>query len=281
MADEISEATGLNPNLVWVSAQPTFLGDAYPGDTYVQVVPGGAKEKLARMGLGYVDDTIRIIIYKRLLVDKKNQDTIRFTDSNRGLMALIQTIDLQIEQNFLDGQLIMPLLPDTRQPPNDVPIMGSGWAIVERVYHCRYCTAFSAPQEDIDPLDLVGEIVFGEQKPTGGVPQGWQTWDDGNGNPATVIGDPQYGQLSVPYGGQARSSVYNWNNNGSKNLIITLNQYQPGSGNGTIWVRGSATEFEQDDNVVPWIIYTGTTPETWQYIQIKVTKPWSWHPPTA
>ena len=102
--------------------------------------------------------------------------------------------------------------------------------------------------------------------------ESWQTWRDEVGNVPTIIGDADWGQLELEFNEAGRSKVYGFTSTVKKLFTLTTNRYQAGQGTATIQIRGSATYFTQDDNVISWIDYTAPTGYEWKFVQIRVIK---------
>ena len=102
--------------------------------------------------------------------------------------------------------------------------------------------------------------------------ESWQTWSNGSATVPTIIGDQDWGQLQLNFNDQGRSLVYAFDNTQDKLFTLTTNRYQAGQGAAVPQIRGSATNFSQDDNVVPWVNYNGPVPNTWKFVQIRIIK---------
>lgn len=142
---ELRTVTGLGTSTVFVTAEPIFFGTSYMGQQYVEVVPGGALDDFSKAGTGYIRADFRIITFKRLLIDMKDQDTQRIANASLGLFNLVRDITDKLTQNYLDDQLVIPMRPVSRTSASAGPIVGSGWASVERVFEATYRVAFSDP----------------------------------------------------------------------------------------------------------------------------------------
>jgi len=119
----------------------------------------------------------------------------------------------------------------------------------------------------------VGDLAFGEENPTHGeTPVSWQTWKDAVGVLPVIIGDSDWGQLELEFGEEGRSSVYDLVNYLNKKFTLILNRYQSGQGTAVLQIRGSATSFTQNDNVVEWITYTEEYHASWRYVQVRIIK---------
>lgn len=144
IVSELITIDGLNTGNVFISAEPIFLASAYPGDQYVEVVPGGALDVLSKAGDGYIRADFRIIVFKRLLLDIKRQDTELIASASLGLFALVQTITDKLTQNYLK-LLVVPLRPIRRTSASSGPVIGAGWSSTERVFEATYLGTFSEP----------------------------------------------------------------------------------------------------------------------------------------
>lgn len=131
---------------VWISAEPIFLGVSYPGDLYVEVVPGTGTDDKSRSGFGLVLDQVQIVVYKRLFTDLPEQHTQLLADASVGLLKTVKDITNKLTQNFLDGLLLVPLYP-VRRDPSSIPLGSMGWASVTRLFNMKYVENFSSPQD--------------------------------------------------------------------------------------------------------------------------------------
>ena len=143
---QLATVEGLNTGNVWISAVPFFLQVSIPGDQYVQVVPGAAIDSYAGEGIGYTADQVKIVVFKRLLLDMAQQDTQKIANASVGILQLVQLITNKLTQNFLNAKLTSPLLPMRRDAANSAPVEAMGWVSMERVFQMRYLIDFSAPQ---------------------------------------------------------------------------------------------------------------------------------------
>lgn len=128
-------------------------------------------------------------------------------------------------------------------------------------------------QVDTTPVQQTsgkGSFAFGAQSPTNGeTPVSYQTFDNGSGSLPTIVGDADWGQLSLNSGQEARSRVYEYPDAKLRQYTINRDVYGTGSGSVTFYIRGSTTAFAQDDNTVTWNTYSGPTKQSWQYVQIR------------
>lgn len=115
--------------------------------------------------------------------------------------------------------------------------------------------------------------AFGQQTPTGGEDAvSWATWSDGSGGAVSVVGDADWGKLSLPTtGAEGRSAVYDLGNTFARTFYLTPNRYGTGQNNAVLEIRGSTTSFLQDAAVPVWEEYTAPISRTWRYVQVSVT----------
>jgi len=116
-------------------------------------------------------------------------------------------------------------------------------------------------------------FIFGEENPTEGeTPIEWSTWSDGAAGSPTIIGDADWGKLQLAISAKGLSAVYDFGSAYSKFHTLTENEYGSGQGNATIYIRGQAATFNQDDANPAWEEYTGAISKDWRYMQVKVEK---------
>lgn len=115
--------------------------------------------------------------------------------------------------------------------------------------------------------------AFGQQTPTGGEDAvSWATWSNGAGGPVAVVGDADWGKLSLSMaGGEGRSAVYDLGNAATRTFYLTENRYGTGQNNAVMQIRGALTSFLQDDAVPVWEEYTAPIERTWRYVQVGET----------
>lgn len=115
--------------------------------------------------------------------------------------------------------------------------------------------------------------AFGEQNPTHGeTAVSWQTWSDGLGGVPTITGDPDWGKLNLDLTGEeGRSTVYDLGSATSRKFTLTENRYGSGAESATLQIRGDASSFTQDSNLLDWEDYVGPISRTWRYIQVRET----------
>lgn len=122
-------------------------------------------------------------------------------------------------------------------------------------------------------LPDIGGNAYGEESPTNGeTPVGWSTWSDGAGGSPNIAGDPKWGQLVLESGEEARSPVLQYANFDSREYTINRDLYGTGSGSVIIEIRGSTTQFSQDDVSPSWTTYSGATTQSWQYVQVRLRR---------
>lgn len=143
---QIKQITGISEANAWISATPLFLGTTYPGDLYIQVVPGVAVDELSKMGEGYNAAEITIICFKKLLLDRAQRDTKLIAEASIGLLKVVQNVSDRLTNNFLRGLLTVPMRPVRRGPASAAPA-ATGWASIERRYQAKYRVVYPAPQQ--------------------------------------------------------------------------------------------------------------------------------------
>ena len=144
------EVEGLSRGNVFLSAEAVYLGGDYPGDLYVEVVPGAGVDDPANAPHGVIEDTIRVVIFRRLLVDMPEQDTQRIMHRSHGVFVLVKKIHEIMQNCYLGGRLVLPLIAIRRSPNNVIPVNSDGWISIDRTYRCRYRIGFPDPQEVAD-----------------------------------------------------------------------------------------------------------------------------------
>jgi len=130
--------------------------------------------------------------------------------------------------------------------------------------------------EDLDlqlELSTPGELVFGEQDSTGGeIEVSWMTWSDGAGGSPTISGDADWGKLQLAVGAKGLSVVYDFESVSARFHTLTENEYGTGQGDATLYMRGQAATFNQDDANPSWEQYTGQVSKDWRFMQVKAEK---------
>ena len=130
--------------------------------------------------------------------------------------------------------------------------------------------------EDTFPIELFGSVAdkegyaFGEENPTDENPESWVTWSDGAAGSPTIIGDADWGQLKVQLNASGQSAVKDLGSVKARIIVLKRDKYGSGSGSITIYIRGQAATFNQDDGSPSWEEYTIPIRKDWRYIQAKV-----------
>lgn len=144
----IARVTGLHAGNCAINAAVTWLGNAYPGDLYVQVVPGAAMDISADHAVGRVKHSFTVAVFWRLYNDQSGQDTLRLADSTRGLLQFIVGVNNAIINSALNSLANVPVKPDrTEQAEHDPVDIADGWVMVRRVFTVTYLYNFPATQD--------------------------------------------------------------------------------------------------------------------------------------
>ena len=133
---------------VFITAEPIFLGLSYPGDEYIEVVPGAKIDRGATVGHGLCSQEIRIVCFRRLMMDIQEQDTQRLINESRGLVATVNKVYSSLSNNFLENLLVVPMHPVRQSAASVAPLTATGWASIERVFTCQYEQPFPEVQND-------------------------------------------------------------------------------------------------------------------------------------
>lgn len=120
--------------------------------------------------------------------------------------------------------------------------------------------------------DLYLGIAWGEENPDE-TPESWDTWDDGAAGAINIEGDPDWGTFMFEASEIGHGPVKDLGDADTKIFMITLDKYGTGSGVPTVYIRGSATTFSQDDGSPSWEEYTVPTQKEWRYVQVKLFGP--------
>jgi len=116
-------------------------------------------------------------------------------------------------------------------------------------------------------------LAFGEQSPTEGETGiSWQTWSDGVGGTPTIAGDVDWGKVQLSGGDKGQSAVYDFGSVANRLHTLSEDRYGAGQGSTTLYIRGQATSFNQDDVGPAWEEYASAVSKTWQWMQIKAEK---------
>jgi len=115
--------------------------------------------------------------------------------------------------------------------------------------------------------------AFGEQNPTQGeTPVSWKTWSDGFGGIPNIVGNPDWGKLSLPLTGyEGRSAVYDLGSTATRSFTLTENRYGTGTPSATLQYRANTSSFLQDDVLPVWTTYTAPFSVSTRYIQVRET----------
>jgi hypothetical protein len=98
----------------------------------------------------------------------------------------------------------------------------------------------------------------------------WTQWEESNGVPVTVTGDPDYGSMQIDSGTPCYSPVVQNVSGLRRAFEVVQNKYGSGSGNVNVYIRGSNSSFAKWDANPTWNLYSGETKQDWNYIQLKV-----------
>lgn len=102
----------------------------------------------------------------------------------------------------------------------------------------------------------------------------WQTFGSGGFGDITVVGDSDWGQLTLGASNdEARSAVYDLTTSASRTFSLNVDYYGSGhgSGNVTIQIRGDTSSFSQNDILPAWETYASPISRSWRYVQIRAT----------
>lgn len=148
MVNKINDATSIPDQTAYVVAEPIFMGVAYTGDQYVQVVPGAAVDRIGTGNTrGLIETEVRAVVYKRLFLDSADIQTELITNASIGLLQLVGDVDGQLINSMLDGLIVQPIVPVRRAPVVKPPVFNSGWSSVERFYTLKYVVSYPAIQD--------------------------------------------------------------------------------------------------------------------------------------
>jgi len=117
-------------------------------------------------------------------------------------------------------------------------------------------------------LSPTGGIAFGEENPTDGeIATSWQTWV----TTGEIVGDTDWGKLALDISELGYSLVYDYGNATERTYTLTENKYGTGQGGGqTLQIRGSASSFTADDEIVEWENYDTPINREWRYVQVRI-----------
>lgn len=139
---ELRTITDANVGNVFIAAQSIWLSEP-PGDFYIEVIPGVALDKWGKQAGGWIRDSFTVAVFKRVVLDQTDQDTVKIADASLGLLALVATVQTKLIESFLAGLALVPVLPDRREAgernPDD-PY--DGWVMMRRTFNVEYLYAF-------------------------------------------------------------------------------------------------------------------------------------------
>jgi len=93
IVSELQEISSLNSNNCYISAEAVFMGDTYPGDLYVQVVPEVGNDQYAGVGRGYkiaqvrIQDRVETVTRRIVISDVSGSDEQICDNANTALVA--------------------------------------------------------------------------------------------------------------------------------------------------------------------------------------------------
>ena len=137
IVNEITTLVSGNAGNVFIAAQAVWLSEP-PGDFYIEVIPGVALENWMKQGNGWLKDSFTVAIFKRILSDQTDQDTIKIADASVGLLNLVATVGGLVTSK-LAGLALNPVLAQRREAgernPDD-PY--DGWIMMRRQFIVEY-----------------------------------------------------------------------------------------------------------------------------------------------
>jgi len=119
---------------------------------------------------------------------------------------------------------------------------------------------------------MAGGKAFGEQNPSQGeTAVSWQTWSDGDGDTPNIVGDTDWGKISLGLndGVEGRSAVYDLGSATNRKFTLTENRYGSGSEDAVLEIRGDTASFLQDDASPDWEVYATPITRGWRYVQVR------------
>jgi hypothetical protein len=112
--------------------------------------------------------------------------------------------------------------------------------------------------------------TWGEENPSPEEAVEWTEWEiKETGGDARDTG--AWGKLQLEVNDEFVSGVEDFRDTTRRLLTLSYDDYAVGSGGGTIYWRGQATGFSQDDNEIAgpaWELYTGPANKSWRYVQV-------------
>lgn len=122
----------------------------------------------------------------------------------------------------------------------------------------------------IKPIATSSMPAYGYSTPDAGeLATSWTTWHLGSG--AVVVGDADYGDLSIPSGVVCSSPVIDAGDATTKEFTVTCPKYGTNAGSVTREYRGSDTSFAWDAGTPSWNTYSAPVSQAWRYFQIRLT----------
>jgi hypothetical protein len=94
----------------------------------------------------------------------------------------------------------------------------------------------------------------------------------GDNGPITITGDADWGKASIDEGVPILGNVLDLGDASTRTFEVEQNKYGTGD-TGTVYIRGSATTFDQFDGLPVWIEYTAPTEQSWRYVQLRQDNP--------
>jgi hypothetical protein len=114
-------------------------------------------------------------------------------------------------------------------------------------------------------------VTFGEEFPSSEMSVVWQTWRKTDTTIPSVLGNANWGKVSLAFGEQALSPVEWLGNSGQlRTFTLLTNKYGFGTGNFIVSIRGSDTPFDTYDIVPAWETYFTPITRTWSYVQTRL-----------
>ena len=112
--------------------------------------------------------------------------------------------------------------------------------------------------------------TWGEETPSPELAVAWSVWEvKETGADARDSG--AWGKLQLASGEEFVSDVKDLGDDQMLLLTLPYDDYASGSGSGTLYWRGQAASFNQDDDEVSgptWELYTGPANKSWRYVQV-------------
>ena len=116
--------------------------------------------------------------------------------------------------------------------------------------------------------------TWGEEFPSPETRESWLVWKyKESAQQAKIVGGA-WGQMHVLYDNEFVSTVKDTGGLRPKRIRITFDDYNAGSGGGSIYWRGSETSFAQDSDEIAgpiWQNYSGWFITNLRFLQVKVS----------